>query len=57
MSDETQTARILDGKALAAVVRAEVKEQAHGRIRQGAESWRDRFNGSIDMDVKLPDDI
>lgn len=35
MSDETQTARILDGKALAAVVRAEVKEQVSALLASG----------------------
>ena len=35
MSDETQTARILDGKALAAVVRAEVKEQVAALLASG----------------------
>lgn len=35
MSDETQTARILDGKALAAIVRAEVKEQVAALLAHG----------------------
>lgn len=35
MSDETQTARILDGKALAAIVRAEVKEQVSALLASG----------------------
>ncbi|MFT3722850.1 MAG: MacB family efflux pump subunit [Hyphomonadaceae bacterium] len=32
--------------------RVEVKERPHGKIRQGAESWRDRFNEAFRMALR-----